>query len=130
MDALLDATGRLVRLCHLRELAEGSSRGFDPTGTGRDTVFVVRRNGLHAYRNVCPHWANTSMAWRKDAFLNADASRIVCAAHGAQFDIASGECLIGPCIGQSLTRVSLIESEDGSLHIQIGTNDETRHPQK
>lgn len=130
MGAPLDVMERLVRLCHPRELAEGSSRGFDPTGTGRDTMFVVRRDGLHAYRNVCPHWANTSMAWRKDAFLNADASRIVCAAHGAQFDIASGACVLGPCIGQSLTRVPLIESEDGSLHIHIGTNDETCHPQE
>ncbi len=126
---VMDAT-LTVRLCHAGELPEGSSRGFDPTGTGRDTLFVVRRDGLHAYRNACPHWANTSMAWRKDAFLNADASRIVCAAHGAQFDIASGVCLIGPCVGQSLTRVPLIESEDGSLYIHIGINDETRHPQE
>ena len=125
-----DGMSATVRLCHPGELAEGSSRGFDPTGTGRDTMFVVRRHGLHAWRNVCPHWANTSMAWRKDAFLNADASRIVCAAHGAQFDIATGQCLLGPCVGQSLTRVPLIEGEDGFLHICIGTNDETCHPQE
>lgn len=130
MGARLDGMSRTVRLCHVGELAEGSSRGFDPAGTGRDTMFVVRRGGLHAYRNVCPHWANTSMAWRKDAFLNADASRIVCSAHGAQFDIATGECLLGPCIGQSLTRVPLIEGDDGSLYIRIGTPDETRHPQE
>lgn len=108
---------RLARLCHAGELAEGSSRGFDPTGTGRDTMFVVRRGGLHAYRNVCPHWANTSMAWRKDAFLNGDGTRIVCAAHGALFDIATGVCTLGPCIGESLTRVSLIETKDGSLNV-------------
>jgi len=105
----------IVRLCHADELAEGTSRGFDPTGTGRDTMFVVRRDGLHAYRNFCPHWAETSMAWRKDAFLNA--SRIVCAAHGAQFDIATGVCLLGPCMGQSLTPVELLHLEDGAVGI-------------
>jgi nitrite reductase/ring-hydroxylating ferredoxin subunit len=105
----------LVRLCHAAELQEGRSRGFDPAGTGRDTMFVVRRNGLHAYRNACPHWANTSMAWRKDAFLDADGSRIVCAAHGAQFEIDTGLCTLGPCMGESLTRVALTESDDGSL---------------
>jgi nitrite reductase/ring-hydroxylating ferredoxin subunit len=106
-----------MRLCHASDIAEGSARGFDPTGTGRDTLFVVRRDGVHAYRNVCPHWANTSMAWRKDAFLNRDGIRIICAAHGAQFDIATGVCTLGPCIGESLTRLRLIESEDGSLNV-------------
>ena len=108
-----------VRLCNAGELDEGRSRGFDPAGTGRDTMFVVRRDGLHAYRNECPHWANTSMAWRKDAFLNGDGTRIVCAAHGAQFEIATGLCTLGPCMGESLTRVDLIESEDGSLQVDL-----------
>ena len=58
------------------------------------------------------------MAWRKDAFMNADATRIVCAAHGAQFDIATGVCILGPCIGESLRRVRLIELEDGSLNVR------------
>lgn len=107
----------MVRLCHESELSERQARGFDPAGCGRDTMFVVRRNGLHAYRNVCPHWANTSMAWRKDAYLNADGTRIVCAAHGAQFEIATGVCAVGPCIGEALTRVPLVVSSDGSLHV-------------
>ena len=111
--------GHVVRLCHRGELAEGSARGFDPHSQGRDMLFVVRRGGFHAYRNACPHWEGTSMPWRKDAYLNADASRIVCSAHGAQFDIATGECLQGPCIGRSLTRVDLIETEDGSLHAEL-----------
>jgi len=110
---------RLAPLCHASELADGRSRGFDPTASGRDTLFVVRRNGLHAYRNACPHWAETSMAWRKDAYLNADATRIVCAAHGAQFEIDTGLCLLGPCIGQSLMRVPLITSDDGMLNVDL-----------
>ena len=108
-----------MRLCHASELAEGRARGFDPTGAGRDTMFVVRREGLHAYRNECPHWANTSMAWRKDAFLDAHGTRIVCAAHGAQFEIDTGLCTLGPCIGDYLTPVELIPSEDGSLHVAV-----------
>lgn len=110
----------IVRLCDAAAIAEGTSRGFDPQGTGRDTLFVVRRDGLHAYRNACPHWANTSMAWRKDAFLNADGTRIVCAAHGAQFDIPSGVCTLGPCIGETLTRVRLIHLADGALAVDRG----------
>jgi nitrite reductase/ring-hydroxylating ferredoxin subunit len=111
--------GRVVRLCDARELGEGTSRGFDPARTGRDTMFIVRRGGLHAWRNACPHWGGTSMAWRKDAFLNREGTRIVCAAHGAQFDIATGLCTLGPCIGEKLAGVELIESADGSLHVDL-----------
>lgn len=111
--------GQVVRLCHSSDLAEGSARGFDLHSHGRDTMFVVRRNGLHAYRNACPHWEGASMPWRKDAYLNVDATRIVCSAHGAQFDIETGVCLTGPCPGQTLTHVPLIETEDGSLHVDL-----------
>jgi nitrite reductase/ring-hydroxylating ferredoxin subunit len=109
----------LVRLCHASEVAEGRARGFDPTGCGRDTLFVVRRGGLHAWRNACPHWDGASLPWRKDAFLNADATCIVCAAHGAQFEIDTGLCTLGPCVGQSLTRVTLVEAHDGSLNVPL-----------
>ena len=43
----------------------------------------------------------------KDAYLNAARDRIVCAAHGAQFDIATGICTLGPCLGQRLQPVAL-----------------------
>lgn len=118
-------TARAVRLCRASELAEGQSRGFDPTGSGRDTMFVVRRAGLHAWRNQCPHWGETSMAWRKDAFLNQAGTHIVCAAHGAKFDIATGVCTLGPCFGERLTRVTLIESADGTLQVDPSQLEET-----
>lgn len=116
---------RTVRLCDAGDLAEGTARGFDPTGTGRDTMFIVRRAGLHAWRNVCPHWGGTSMAWRKDAYLDRAGTRIVCSAHGAQFEIATGVCTLGPCIGETLTRVHIIETEDGSLLVDPSQLEET-----
>jgi nitrite reductase/ring-hydroxylating ferredoxin subunit len=71
-------------LCRFHELADGSSRGFDPWREGMDTVFLVRQGErVHAYRNACPHVDGAPMAWRKDAYLNGDRSRIVCSAHGA-----------------------------------------------
>jgi nitrite reductase/ring-hydroxylating ferredoxin subunit len=97
-----------VFLCRLDEIPDGASRGFDPYGEGRDTVLVVRRGGrVHGWRDACPHYGDTPMAWRKDAYLNADGTRIVCAAHGAQFDIATGICTLGPCLGQGLQPVEL-----------------------
>lgn len=87
-------------------------------GEGRDTIFAVRRGGLHAWRDACPHWPGTPMAWRKDAYLNGDGSRIVCHAHGAQFDIETGLCSLGPCVGESLEPVR-VEAVDGELFLIV-----------
>jgi nitrite reductase/ring-hydroxylating ferredoxin subunit len=57
------------------------------------------------------------MAWRKDEYLNAARDRIVCAAHGAQFDIATGICTLGPCLGQRLQAVGLVV-DDNEIHIR------------
>ncbi|QJR20599.1 Rieske 2Fe-2S domain-containing protein [Pelagibacterium halotolerans] len=104
-------------LCHLSELVDGRSRGFDPLGEGRDTMFVVRQGErLYGYRNHCPHYDQARMNWKKDEFLNGARDRIMCFAHGALFDIASGECEIGPCLGQRLTSVKLTV-RDGQVWI-------------
>ena len=108
------------RLCAQSAIAEGQARGFDPLGAGRDLLFIVRHQGsLYAYRNDCPHVAGAPMAWRVNAYLNADASRIVCSAHGAQFDIPSGVCTLGPCLGQALRSVALENASDGDLYLLL-----------
>jgi nitrite reductase/ring-hydroxylating ferredoxin subunit len=97
-----------MRLCHLNDVPDGASRGFDPRGAGRDTMFVVRQGGtLHAWLNACPHHG-TSMPWRRHAYLNAAGDRIVCSAHGALFEIDTGRCTLGSCLGQALTPVPVV----------------------
>lgn len=98
----------MVFLCHLDDLTDGESKGFDPEGSGRDTMFIVRKGArLFAWRNACPHQRGARMGWKKDAFLNGDKSRIMCFAHGALFDIQTGLCDIGPCIGKHLSPVHI-----------------------
>ncbi len=95
-------------LCRLDDIEDGRSKGFDPAREGRDTMFIVRR-GHHVvgYRNACPHYDFARMAWKKDEFLSADGLRIMCAAHGALFRVNDGVCEVGPCVGETLTPVSL-----------------------
>lgn len=105
-----------VRLLADRDLPEGGARGFPSLG-----IFALRNKGrVHAWRDACPHYGDTPLAWRRDAYLNADGSRIVCGAHGAQFEPDTGLCTLGPCLGQSLTRVAVSVAADGDLvaHIQ------------
>ena len=107
-------------LCRLEEIVDGDARGFDPLQEGRDTVFVVRQaDRVYAWRDSCPHEHGTPMAWRKNAYLNADRSRIVCHAHGALFDIAKGLCLVGPCMGQSLTAMPIELRADGVIAVRL-----------
>jgi nitrite reductase/ring-hydroxylating ferredoxin subunit len=111
---------RAVRLCHLEDLPDGNARGFDPLYVGQDTVLVIRRGrALYAWRNSCPHIEGTPMAWRKDAFLNSARDRIVCAAHGALFDIVSGRCDLGPCLGQYLTPVRVTVAADDAIYLEL-----------
>jgi nitrite reductase/ring-hydroxylating ferredoxin subunit len=103
------------RLCHIDDVPDRGARGFDLEGLGQDSVFAVRRGAVvHLWRDRCPH-AGTPMAWRKDAYLNAAGDRIVCAAHGAQFEVDTGLCVLGPCLGERLQALPVIVDAAGDL---------------
>lgn len=113
------ATDRFY-LCRADAIGEGRARGFDPRGAGFDTMFVVHKDGrLHAWRDACPHYGDTPMAWRKDAYLDSAGTRIVCSAHGAQFIIDTGVCTLGPCLGQALTMVPLVIDDSNDIYAEL-----------
>lgn len=97
------------------EVPEGGARGYDPEGRGQHTVFALRHRGqLHLWRDRCPH-AGTPMAWRRHAYLNAAGDRIICAAHGAQFEPDTGLCVLGPCLGERLQAVPFAIDSTGEI---------------
>jgi nitrite reductase/ring-hydroxylating ferredoxin subunit len=100
----------MLRLCAPDELAEGQSRGFEVASA---KLLAVRKDGqLYAYRNRCPH-RGIALEWLPDQFLDSSASLIQCATHGALFLIESGECVAGPCAGQSLQPLTIREDANG-----------------
>jgi nitrite reductase/ring-hydroxylating ferredoxin subunit len=108
-----------IRLCRLEDIPDGDSRGFDPFRQGHDSMLVVRQGrALHAWRDSCPHISGVPMAWRKNAYLNAARDRIVCSAHGALFDIATGVCTLGPCLGQSLEALTVVLDADDEIYLR------------
>ncbi|VVP47412.1 Rieske (2Fe-2S) protein [Pseudomonas fluorescens] len=97
-------------LCTGVELADASSRGFDIEG---QKLFAVRRGGqVYVYVNSCPH-RGVGLEWTPNSFLDPSNSLIQCATHGALFLIEDGECVSGPCAGQSLTTVPCREDAQG-----------------
>lgn len=109
---------RTVELCHVHDVADGESLGLDPFGEGRDALFIVRRgHRVRVYRNACPHQGST-LPWRKNEFLKGDGTKIVCHAHGAEFDIASGRCTLGPALGLSLDAVEIEIGRDGMIRAE------------
>lgn len=90
-----------LALCRLSDLACGQARGFEAAG-----VFAVgTQHGPVIYRNACPH-LGVPLDWAPDRFLSADGSVIMCGTHGAEFRIADGYCLRGPCREKSLDPVA------------------------
>jgi nitrite reductase/ring-hydroxylating ferredoxin subunit len=106
----------LRALCRLDELPDGAARGFGPAPGGFTGLVAIRQGeAVFVYVNSCPH-IGTPLEWTPDRFLSADGRRIVCATHGAEFRIADGECLRGPCFGESLESV-VIQIEDGTIFV-------------
>jgi nitrite reductase/ring-hydroxylating ferredoxin subunit len=70
------------------------------------SLIVLRRGAqVRAWLNICPH-AGRRLDWAPGKFL-VDHGRLVCAAHGAAFELEHGLCVAGPCRGQSLVAVAL-----------------------
>lgn len=110
---------RAITLGPASAIPEGASRGFDPEDDGQDSIFAVRVAGaLRVWRDACPH-EGAAMALRKDVYLNAEATRIVCHAHGAQFLPDSGLCIRGPCLGKRLRPVSSEIDAEGRLRVLL-----------
>ena len=92
----------------LIELADWPPQGLSETEAevdGERLSLVLLREGeaLKAWLNVCPH-AGRRLDWAPGKFL-VDKGRLVCAAHGASFELEHGECVAGPCKGASLVPV-------------------------
>jgi nitrite reductase/ring-hydroxylating ferredoxin subunit len=101
-------------LCQLAELPDNSSLGFDLPDAGIGVFAVRRGDRVFVYRNLCPH-VHIPLEWVEHEFLTADMSLIQCANHGALFAIETGQCIAGPCNGQSLQAIEH-QITDGALY--------------
>lgn len=93
----------------LADIPDGSARETEAVVEGvAESLILVREGAVaRAYLNVCPH-AGHRLDWSPGNFL-IDQGRLVCAAHGACFERATGLCTAGPCRGSSLKAVAVTQ---------------------
>lgn len=101
-------SGALV--CPSEAVAEGGARCLQVTSeAGAFPLLLVRIAGqLQAYVNACPH-QYLPLDYRSATVLSADGTRLLCSAHGAMFDAATGGCLSGDA-ADGLDRVPVTEA--------------------
>ena len=106
-------------LCKTTDIEDPGSKSFEVKikRKMRD-IFVVHKEGnFFAYYNKCPH-TGASLEWQEDQFLDMDKALIQCATHDALFVIDSGECIAGPCAGDTLELLPLIIKSD-EIHLDV-----------
>ncbi len=81
-------------------------------GAAAAEVLALRRGeALQVWHNACPH-AGRRLDYAPGKFL-WQSGHLVCAAHGAQFELAQGRCVDGPGRGGGLAALPVRPSAEG-----------------
>jgi len=101
-------------------IEEGGFAEVEALLDGDAESLILHRDGLNvrAWLNVCPH-AGRRLDWAPGKFLKSREGHLVCAAHGASFELGRGDCIAGPCRGDSLRSVA-VEVRDGQVVLLNG----------
>lgn len=104
-------------LAVLDELPDGGLLEVEAEVDGTAESLILHRDGdsVRAWLNICPH-AGRRLDWAPGKFLLSKDGLLVCAAHGASFELREGGCVVGPCRGESLRAVA-VEILNGSVCI-------------
>ncbi len=104
-----------MRLSALNDIADGGFAEVEATIDGDAESLVLYRVGeeVRAWLNICPH-AGRRLDWAPGQFLKSKDGHLVCAAHGASFELDRGDCVAGPCRGDALRAVQ-VQVRDGEV---------------
>ncbi len=103
-------TSEPVFLCKLDDLEKTGAYNVIVTHQGERFDLMVARDEsetVRAYHNVCPHIQTPLETFPHEFLDKSDPDIIICSTHGARFRLSDGKCLSGPCVGQSLTMVTV-----------------------
>jgi nitrite reductase/ring-hydroxylating ferredoxin subunit len=108
-------------LIELARLADGAFAEVEANLDGDAESLILYRTGdaVRAWLNICPH-AGRRLDWAPGQFLKSKDGLLVCAAHGASFELNQGECLAGPCRGETLRAVAVVVRDDAVWLVEQG----------
>lgn len=91
------------------DLPDGGLLEVEAEVDGSAESLILHRDGdtVRAWLNICPH-AGRRLDWAPGKFLQSKDGLLVCAAHGASFELREGACVAGPCRGDALRKVPII----------------------
>ncbi len=117
-------SGKGGRLLALSQLDDGGFAETEASIHGDAESLIIHRDGdqVRAWLNVCPH-AGRRLDWAPGKFLTSKDGLLVCAVHGACFELMHGECVAGPCRGESLRAVA-VEVRDGQVVLVASDEDD------
>ncbi|WP_244884527.1 Rieske (2Fe-2S) protein [Marinagarivorans algicola] len=106
----------LCTIAHFEQFAEPQTTHNDNPASNSQTLgvnmdgehyIVVRQAHIFtAFINRCPH-LHIPLEWQAHHFLDPDTELLRCSTHGALFIPSSGECVSGPCAGDTLQSVNI-----------------------
>jgi nitrite reductase/ring-hydroxylating ferredoxin subunit len=105
-------------LLALDALADGDLLEIEAVVEGDAESLILHRDAggaVRAWLNVCPH-AGRRLDWAPGKFLRSKDGLLVCAVHGASFELQGGECVAGPCRGEALRAVA-VHCADGEVRL-------------
>ena len=107
-------------LMTLDRLVDGGFAEVEVTLDGDAESLLLYRHGddVRAWLNICPH-AGRRLDWAPGQFLKSRDGLLVCAAHGASFELSGGRCVAGPCRGDALRAVP-VTVRDGAVWLDGG----------
>lgn len=116
-DAMTTAVSPSSELVPFDDIPPQGFLAAEAVLAGDAESLILYRDGdqVRAWLNVCPH-AGRRLDWAPGQFLKSREGHLVCAAHGASFDTGSGECVAGPCRGDTLRAVA-VRVRDGKVHL-------------
>lgn len=109
--------GPAARIAALADLPDGGLLEVEAELDGIAESLILHRHGgsVRAWLNICPH-AGRRLDWAPGKFLTSKDGLLVCAAHGASFELREGTCVGGPCRGDSLRAVA-VEVVNGDVRL-------------
>ena len=107
-------------LAQVSAIEDGGFAEVEASIQGSAESLILHRDGtaVRAWLNVCPHQGRR-LDWAPGKFIKSKEGLLVCAVHGASFELQHGSCVAGPCRGDCLHKVA-VEVRDDAVFLAAG----------